>query len=91
MRNVNETVARVAGTAPEPVVFLCECAYGCGDSILLTGEEYERVRLVAEHFFVTPGHVSLDAERVIMQHTTHWVVEKFGESAKVAEETDPRS
>lgn len=91
MRSVNETVARVARmSAAEPVMFLCECAYGCGNSIPLIREEYEHVRVVAEHFFVTPGHVSLDVERVIEQHTTHWLVEKFGEAAEVAKETDPR-
>ena len=41
--------------------------------------------------FVTPGHVQPDVERVIEQHRVYWVVEKFGEAAEVAEETDPRS
>ncbi len=95
MRDVNETVASVAGTSStvaEQVVFLCECADDdCGDSILLTREAYERVRAVPEHFFVAPGHVRLEVDRVIEEHSYHWVVEKFGEAAEIAEETDPRS
>ncbi len=93
MRSVNETVAGVArATTMEPAIFLCECAAGgCGDSVRLTRESYEAVRAVPEHFFVTPGHVNRDVERVVEQYTNYWVVEKFGEAAEVAEETDPRS
>ena len=92
MRSVNETVAGVAkATAMEPAVFLCECAAGCGDSVRLTREAYEAVRAVPDHFFVTPGHVSLDVERVIEKHSHYWVVEKFGIAAEVAEAADPRS
>jgi len=94
LRDVNETVASVATAhaTPEPILFLCECAdQFCTESIPLSQEEYEQVRAVSEHFAVTPGHVQTEVERVVEQHADYWVVEKFGEAAEVAEETDPRA
>jgi hypothetical protein len=93
-REVNETVAAVATetSASEPVMFLCECASeSCAEGVLLLREEYEQVRAVPERFLVTPGHVQPQVERVVEQHRVYWVVEKFGEAAEVAEETDPRA
>lgn len=94
LRQVNETVADVATAraVADPIEFLCECAEEfCAESIPLLREEYEQVRAVPEHFAVTPGHVQPEVERVIEEHRVYWVVEKFGEAAEVAEETDPRS
>lgn len=92
MRKVNETVAGVArATTMEPAVFLCECAAICGDSVRLTRESYEAVRAGPDRFFVTPGHVSLDVERVVEKHPVYWVVEKFGIATEVAEATNPQS
>jgi hypothetical protein len=95
-REVNETVAAAASAATatitEPIKFLCECAAKtCAESVSLSRSEYEQVRAEAERFLVTPGHVEPDAERIVEQHERYWVVEKFGEAAEVAEETDPRS
>ena len=93
-REVNETVARVATAraVAEPTLFLCECAdQFCAESIPLLREEYEQVRAIAEQFAVAPEHVLSDVERVVEKHRHYWVVEKFGEAAEVAEETDPRS
>jgi hypothetical protein len=92
-REVNEQVAEAATAraVAEPILFLCECAdQFCAESVALLREEYEQVRAVAEHFAVTPGHVQPEVERVVEQHRGYWVVEKFGEAAEVAEETDPR-
>ena len=93
-REVNETVAAVATatSVSEPIMFLCECASEtCAEGVSLLREEYEQVRAVPERFFVTPGHVQPEVERVVEQHRVYWVVEKFGLAAEVAEETDPRS
>jgi hypothetical protein len=46
---------------------------------------------ISERFAVTPGHLRPEVERVVEKHRLYWVVEKFGEAAEVAEETDPRS
>lgn len=91
-REVNETVAAAASAVTEPIEFLCECAIeSCAEGVSLFREEYEHVRAVPERFLVTPGHVQPEVERVVEQHRVYWVVEKFGEAAEVAEETDPRS
>jgi hypothetical protein len=93
-RDVNETVASVATARAltDPILFLCECAdQFCAESVPLSREAYERVRAISEHFAVTPGHLRPEVERVVEKHRLYWVVEKFGEAAEVAEETDPRS
>ena len=93
-RDVNETVAQAAGPrrGEEPILFLCECADEfCAESIALTRVQYEQVRIVAERFVVFPGHFLPAVERTVERHRDHWVVEKFGDAADVAEETDPRS
>ena len=72
-------------------MFLCECADEfCAESIALTCEQYEQIRAVSEHFVVKPGHFLPELERIVEKHPGHWIVEKFGEAAEVAEETDPR-
>jgi hypothetical protein len=91
-RDVNETVAEAATKTVDPVLFLCECADEfCAESLALTLDQYEQVRAVPEHFIVKPGHFRPDVERIIEQPRHHWLVEKFGEAAEIAEETDPRS
>lgn len=92
-REVNETMARAATAqaVSEPIEFLCECGEeSCAEGVPLHREEYERVRAVPEHFAVKPGHTQPEVERVFEQHPDYWIVEKFGEAAQVAEETDPR-
>ena len=92
-REVNEAVAQAAGPRPsdEPILFLCECADEfCAESVALTRRQYEHVRIAAERFVVAPGHVLPEVERTVERHRDHWVVEKFGDAAEVAEETDPR-
>ena len=93
-REVNETVASAATSTvvTEPINFLCECGIEtCADSVSLSRDEYEQVRAVPERFLVAPDHVRPEVERVVEQHRVYWVVEKFGEAAEVAEETDPRA
>ena len=93
-RDVNETVASAATATivSEPIKFLCECALeSCAESVPLSRHEYEQVRAVPERFLVTPGHMQPHVEQVVEEHERYWVVEKFGEAAEVAEETDPRS
>jgi hypothetical protein len=93
-RSVNETVeaaARTAGIA-EPVTFLCEWGdETCAEGIPMTIDEYEHVRSEPTHFAVRPGHVAADVELVVERTEHYWIVEKVGEAAEVAEETDPRT
>ena len=73
--------------------WLCECAdEECTERIMMSLDEYERVRADATHFVVAPGmaHVVPDAERILEKHDGFWVVEKVREAAEVAEERDIR-
>jgi hypothetical protein len=63
-------------------------------SVSLTSEEYEAVRRWPNHFFVKPGHIFPEVERIVdyagKDGTRYEVVEKFGEGGKVAVELDQR-
>ncbi len=92
-RAVNERIE--AGHGPtvrgEPVAFRCECgSLRCNLLVDLTLAAYERVRESPTHFVLIPGHEIPGVERVVERETAYVVVEKVGEAARVAEETDPR-
>ena len=76
-----------------PSEWLCECAEEtCTERIEMSPREFEQLRSDATHFAVAPSkeHVSPDIERIVERRERYWVVEKLGEAAEVAEETDPR-
>ena len=92
-REVNERIE--AGQWPtergEPVAFRCECgSLRCNVLLELTLDTYEHVRANATHFVLVPGHEIPEVDRVVEREATYVVVEKVGEAATVAEETDPR-
>jgi hypothetical protein len=86
-RQVNEL------SPPEPGVLnavFCECGrLDCSDRVQMTAAEYEKVRERATTFVVAPGHELNDVEHVIETTERYRVVEKEGEAATVAAETDP--
>jgi hypothetical protein len=93
-REVNERIE--AGQWPtgrgDPVAFRCECgSLRCGMMVQLTLDEYERVRAHSTHFVVVRGHEIPEVETVVERASTFVVVEKVGEAAEAAEETDPRN
>ncbi len=93
-REVNEAIEHAArtGGVEERVSFLCECGDDlCAEQIQLDVREYERVRAVPTRFVVRPGHFRPEVERVVEQHERYWLVDKVGEAADEARETDPRS
>ena len=92
-REVNERIE--AGQWPtdrgEPAAFRCECGnLRCNMLVELTLAEYEHVRASPTHFVLVPGHEIAEVERVVEREAGYVVVEKVGEAAQVAEETDPR-
>ncbi len=92
-REVNERIADVSALAAVngQLELICECGEAsCQAPIALTQGEYERVRSVATHFAVVPGHDHPDVERVIEQNERFAIVAKFGEAEGVAEQSDPR-
>jgi hypothetical protein len=92
-REVNERIGELAETFDRDgeLTILCECGSGqCDERIALRAEEYEKLRRIPTHFAVRPGHEIPDVERVVERRHGFVVVEKFGESAKVAIRLDPR-
>jgi hypothetical protein len=101
-REVNERIEEVSGSflrlegdwvaGEEPTVdFVCECGrVDCTDQVTMTLEAYEAVRAHPTRFLVVAGHEASKFERVVEQTPDYFVVEKFGEAARVAEEQDPR-
>jgi hypothetical protein len=92
-REVNERIE--AGQWPtergDPAAFRCECgSLGCNRLVELTLEDYERVRASPTHFLLAAGHEIPAIERVVEREAGYVVVEKAGDAADVAEETDPR-
>jgi hypothetical protein len=49
------------------------------------------VRAGAAQFVLVPGHEIPAIERVVERAASYVVVEKVGDAAEVAEETDPRA
>ena len=94
-RERNELVEQIALalTGPEgALACACECAdEACCRAIVMSGEEYERIRANPFHFLVYPGHELVEFETIIDSTPRFSVVEKIGETARdVAEKTDPR-
>jgi hypothetical protein len=86
-RQVNEL------SPPEPgmlnLVF-CECGkLACRERVPMTVAEYEAVRSSPTTFVIFPGHAIPDVESVVGTTERFQVVEKEGEAARVAIETEP--
>ena len=93
-RDVNEAISRGVWPGEEraEAAFCCECGQlGCNEMLELAAEEYERIRNDARRFVLAPGHEIAEAETVVETHDGYVIVEKRGQAARVAEETDPRS
>jgi hypothetical protein len=89
-REVNERIDELGG--PYDLEVLCECANrACADPIPLKQGEYDGVRAKATHFFVKPGHLIPEIERVVGETDRYMIVEKFGRGGQAAERLDPRS
>ena len=86
-RQVNELAP------PEPEMLndvFCECGrLECRDRVQMTATEYALVRSSPTTFVVAPGHEIDDAEQVVATTDRFRIVEKQGEAARVAVETDP--
>ncbi|HEY2372089.1 MAG TPA: hypothetical protein VGH82_06040 [Gaiellaceae bacterium] len=94
-RKVNERIDDLSASVDRDdrqMEFLCECdREDCHEKINVTRAQYEAVRAVPTHFIVVPGHEDPSVERVAYSTERFFVVEKQGEAAEDAVETDPRS
>ena len=90
-RDVNEKIASAAGDLgledDRPVPFICECSNArCSQIILLTLEEYQRVRSNPRWFAHVPGHDSNlpGAVRMLEDHERYALAEKVAHAGDVA-------
>ena len=94
-RDANETVEdlAVAWDPPaDPIDIRCECSHAdCRVTLRVAVSEYEAVRDDPRHFLVLPDHVDERIDRVVGSVRSYALVEKIGEGASVAEETDTRA
>ena len=92
-RGLNEAIrgTEIGTDAGDPIDFVCECSSAeCMKVVSVSREEYEAVREGGSTFIVAPGHEEPEIEDVIVSHSGFSIVEKRGEAAAVAEETNPR-
>jgi len=70
---------------------VCECSErGCQQTLYLPVSAYEAVRRFPTRFIVAAGHQNDTSERLVDDHGTYAVVEKFGAEAVAAVRLDPR-
>lgn len=68
--------------------FLCECDdVSCAEVVLLTREEYARVRAHGRRFLVAHSHLG-DHSRVVEDAGRFMIVEKVGDAGTIAEALD---
>ncbi len=96
-RASNERLSRMAIShrfAPgQRVPFICECADAtCHEVVMLSLEDYERVRERPCRFLLVAGHEDDEAahERIVEAENGYAVVEKFGVAGREAARLDPR-
>jgi hypothetical protein len=87
MRTVNDERAAIDeraaswADAEHQFEFQCECGrdQGCEDFVMMTLDEYERVRSQRDRFAVVPGHENGEIERVVEQVDRFLIVDKRDE------------
>ena len=85
-----ETARQGLASADATTPFLCECEdAACRELVPLQLDEYEAVRASPTAFLIVPGHPS--SGKVVARHEAYHVVEKSGEAAQAAQESDPRA
>jgi hypothetical protein len=95
-REVNEQIESLsrgmAEISDRNIHIVCECAdLRCSEQIVVSIDDYERVRSEDTLFLVVPGHEQLDVEQVIEETAAHNIVRKNeGEAARMARELSPR-
>lgn len=90
-RRANDRLRRAAYShrfeAGDRVPFLCECADpGCFEAVMLSLEEYERVREHPSRFVLVAGHEDAEAaqERIVEAERGYAIVEKVGDAGAEA-------
>ena len=97
-RRSNERLQRAAYShrfgAADRVPFLCECADpACFEAVMLSLEEYERVREHASRFVRVAGHEDAEAahERIVEAEKGYAIVEKVGDAGSTPPRARPQA
>jgi hypothetical protein len=92
MRTVNDEIAaldkRADWAAPgQQFEFQCECGMtrGCEGRVLMTLDEYERVRRQRDRFALVPGHQTDEIEDVVEEEDRYVIVDKRDEVEHLVE------
>jgi hypothetical protein len=96
-RASNERLRRAAAShrfeAADRLPFVCECAdRACYEIVMLSIEEYERVRAQPTWFVLVAGHEDDEAghERIVEAENGYAIVEKTGAAGTAAARLNPR-
>jgi hypothetical protein len=59
------------------VPFFCECAdEGCLERLPATLDEFEDAHVTSQHYFILPGHLTLEGEQAVEENGRYEVVTK---------------
>jgi hypothetical protein len=84
LKGLNEAFASVTET--ETFTIACECSdVSCVEMLEIHPHEYVAVRSEPRHFAILPGHVDLEAEKVVREAEGYVVVEKIAAAGDEAE------
>lgn len=96
-RRANDRLERAAQShrfrSTDRVPFLCECADpSCFEAVMLSIEEYERVREHPSRFVLVAGHEDPESshERIVDAESGYAIVEKVGAAGAYAARLDGR-
>lgn len=97
-RAANERMRRSAAShrfePDQGVPFLCECADpNCYEIVMLSLEEYARVRMHSSRFLLVAGHEDPESahERIVEAENGYAIVEKVGTAGEEAARLHPRA
>lgn len=94
-RGLNEKIKLIGGKEWKDnhlADLVCECSSAaCMKVVNVSRDDYDAVRTSPTWFIVAPGHEAIDLENVVARYDRYLVVQKRGEAAELAAQTDPRS
>jgi hypothetical protein len=71
--------------------YVCECGDAvCEQQVKMTRQEYESVRADGTHFALAIDHENPEIDRLLVENGRFAIVEKLGEAARMAQESNPR-
>jgi hypothetical protein len=70
-------VLEAGSTDHRHIPFFCECAdESCRGKLNATMDEFEEAHLTSQHYFILPGHLTINGEEAIEENGRYEVVTK---------------